>query len=913
LKKLAIYALLTLPGLFVRLHRVKTENLSNVMRDWNDSPSPVIAILLRARNTLRLFPRRPVRGTARLTTAKVMDYVQAQRLGTLMSAIEADAENRQATSMSQHELSELAERFHPVGNAHDDVDDIVPPEHTADAAFTDADLAAAITRLPMNSSAGASGWTFYIIRKLFESESNSIKAGAEADANVGVGLLRRFLVTITAGTIDDFALRKLNTSRLLFVPKSGGGNRPIAIGDSLLRLLLRVINAKYAADVGKLLEPLQVAVGTSGGCEIMAALAQNSFSKRDHTLALDLHSAFNQVWRRSIATGLRNYAPGLLNLFKKLYGRPSELRSNAKEGRAVVVGQSMRGCKQGDPLSMLYFSVAIHDWLRSVNDLVNARHAALAPNITPFTIGYADDIALGGDPAILCSCMPDITNTLRAETGLRVTAHKCKLIGADPYVQPEGLPPIPSSDEGGILVGVPIGTDFFQREECARLLAAAAQGATHVTNAAAIPAQVKFALLFKCVNARPQYLTRNVHPGLLNDSLQAFDAAIDASLSRIVGTHLDPHRGQLRGLPLTHAGCGIRRHQGSESIHAFNTRINLISVFLRSYNHVVSAMSQVLEALAAREPIPFPHNDLPNHPVSSINEEHNTLFNMVVAGISGEYDGPAKVAWLRSGMHAGAADTTYTASGKFLLWAGGLDKRWHMEDPVFTSALRRRLCIPETNTNMLCPHAHRHHPIGANMNLASCFGHVILCTPAEGVTGPIISRHTYICNAMFALLRTLIPGEGPPPPQALSKEVIVGRRPNNADIKADIVFVENHDQATATRFVLDVTIVEPFNRHGVGLPNAGAAVAAAAHDKRTSYAPVIRGEPNTVFVPFALDSNGHIGTEATEFLNRLKLNRPGFGSRIKPFIQEVSHHLAKQTAIASVAGMAAAYQALWHH
>jgi hypothetical protein len=162
------------------------------------------------------------------------------------------------------------------------------------------------------------------------------------------------------------------------------------------------------------------------------------------------------------------------------------------------------------------------------------------------------------------------------------------------------------------------------------------------------------------------------------------------------------------------------------------------------------------------------------------------------------------------------------------------------------------------------------------------------------------------------LLRTLIPGEGPPPAAALSKEVIVGQRPNQTDIKADIVYVENHDQAVATRFVLDVTIVEPFNRHGYGHPHTGAAVAAAAVDKRVDYAPVIR-QANTLFVPFALDSNGHIGKEATDFLNRMKLTSPAFGSRIKPFMQEISYHLAKQTATAAEAGVAAAYHALWHN
>ena len=691
------------------------------------------------------------------------------------------------------------------------------------------------------------------------------------------------------------------------MPKVNGGNRPIAIGDSVLRLLLRVLNAKYAGTIGKRLEPLQVAVGTSGGCEIIAALAQHSFSNHDYTLTLDLHSAFNQVWRRAIAEGLVIHAPGLLRIFKSLYGRPSELRSNTTEGRSLLVGRSMRGCKQGDPLSMLYFAVAIHAWLRSVNTLVIDRHAELAPDTTSFAIAYADDIALGGNPDVLCSCLPNISDSLSTTTGLRVTTNKCKLFGLDPNALHEE-PALSISHEGSVLVGVPIGTDAFQRAHSTRIIDDAGRGASRVANAT-IPAQVKFALIAKCVNARPQYLCRNVHPYALNDTLAWFDREIDAALERIVGAPLDPHRAQLRGLPFSHAGCSLRRHKGSESINAFNNRVNLVSLFFRSYNHVVPAMQHVLDALSAREPIPFVHHDPLNHPVSTIKEEHNIILMMVQSGIEQEQDGLAKLSWIQSGTHTGAADTTYTASGKFLQWSGGLDLRWHMANNIFVSALRRRLCLPETNTPLACPHVHQHRPPGSHVNLADHFGHQLTCT--VGITSGVHNRHNYICGSLSDLLRSDPLGDGPVPANVVAREVDVGHKPDGTVLRADVIFTENHNQQNAIRIVIDVTVPEPYNRHGIGrLP--GAAVEHAAIGKIADYAAVAR-EPNTVFVPFALDSNGHIGSHATSFLNRLKQGNPAYGPRIKHFLQEVSFHLAKQTAVAAEAGRAAAYQALWHH
>jgi hypothetical protein len=574
----------------------------------------------------------------------------------------------------------------------------------------------------------------------------------------------------------------------------------------------------------------------------------------------------------------------------------------------MLVGTSARGCKQGDPLSMLYFAVAIHGWLRRTNDLVVARHAQLAPAVTPITSAYADDIALGGDPVALCSCLPIITETLANSTGLQVTVNKCKLFGAGEFAPPLDVLNVPISNEGSILVGVPIGTENYQRNESARILEEAARGARLVTESSLVTAQTKFALISKCVNARPQYLSRNILPAIIAESLMHFDGAVDHSLERILGALLGPHRAMLRGLPFAYAGCGLRRHQGAESIQAFNSRNSLVSLFLQRHN-VVRPMQLALDAMSVREPIPFPQYE-PNHPVTSLREMHLTQFSMVLANVEQEPDGSVKAAYLRSGLHQGPAESTYTASGKFFAWSGGLDKRWHMTDNIFVNAFRRRLCLPESNTALMCPHMDQHDPAAQHVNLAANYAHTLLCR--IGTPQAITDRHKYIVTALSNLISSCcFPENVPLPVNAISPEVIVGNRADGAAIKADLVVAENVNHQYQTRVVIDVTIVEPNNRHGVGRVESGAAVAAAAADKNEIYAP-IRAQANTLFVPFALDSNGHIGAHATGYLNRLKEINPLAGSRIKHFIQEVSYHLAKQTAIAAEAGRAAAYHAVWH-
>ena len=912
IQKLAIYSILILPGLFVRLQRVKTDRLGDVLRELNDSVSPVLAVLTRARQTLLVYPRRPNRGPARLNKSKVDDLVKAQRIGALMNALEANAEGLQARTKPLAELEELTAKFHPEGNDKDYVDNIHAPPDVAAASFDAMELASAITKLPMGSAAGASGWTFHLLRSVYEGEARKVLAGVEAVENIGLGLLKRFLSTITMGTVDPFVLRKLNTSRLAYIPKSNnGGDRPLAIGDSILRLLLRVLNAKYAPDVGRKLEPLQVAVGTSGGCEVMAAMAQHSFSHRNATLTLDLQSAFNQVWRSAIAVGLRDHAPALLPIFKLLYGRPSELRSNAKEGRAMLVGQSMRGCKQGDPLSMLYFAVAIHAWLRSVDTLVNERHAATAPESIPFTIGYADDIALGGDPAVLCDCMPVISATLKDQTGLLITTGKCKLLDAGEFVNPVGQDlGFPIVHDGTILVGVPIGTEAFQRTESERLLTKAATGARVVSETNLVSAQAKFALLALCVNSRPQYLCRNIRPQLIAGNLRDFDLAIDNSLESILGARLGPQRAILRGLPLSHSGCGIRRHEGAESINAFNSRVKLVTTFFQSFNQASRAMLRAYDALSALGTVPFTQLDLTNHhPVTLLKEVHLNQYSMVLANFESESDGQTKSAYLKSGLHLGAADSTFTASGKFLLWSGGPDHRWHMPDSIFINATRRRLCLPESPFDLMCPRIDLHDPPGSHVNLATNYAHTLLCR--VGTPQAIVNRHTFITGALLDLIQFCYTGNGPVPVNHTNREVPVGHRPDGSIIQADIVHMENSNQPNQIKYVFDVTIVEPNNRDGIRRPVAGAAVETAAAEKFADYDPVMR-QPNTVFIPFALDSNGHIGKSATAYLNLLKQRNPAAGSQIKHFLQHVSYHLAKQTAIAAEAARSFAYQRVWN-
>ena len=80
-------------------------------------------------------------------------------------------------------------------------------------------------------------------------------------------------------------------------------------------------------------------------------------------LSIDFSNAFNSVRRKKILQGLEKYCPLLIPFFQWSYSDPTELR----DAHGLRCCKSETGTRQGDPLSMLYFAVSIHDTLLEIN------------------------------------------------------------------------------------------------------------------------------------------------------------------------------------------------------------------------------------------------------------------------------------------------------------------------------------------------------------------------------------------------------------------------------------------------------------------------------------------------------------------------------------------------------------------
>ncbi|KAL0225172.1 hypothetical protein RCL1_003084 [Eukaryota sp. TZLM3-RCL] len=160
-------------------------------------------------------------------------------------------------------------------------------------------------------------------------------------------------------------LVELKASRLIALEKQGGGVRPIAIGESLTRLLACCVFNRLKREAAKYLEKFQWGIGVvDGAASAVHALETLLYNQPDSVaVMLDFSNAFNAVNRTSIFQSLLNSSiPGFLPSFYSMYHQPSKLLFNSNSI------DSASGVKQGDPLGPLFFCMALHSILKEFTE-----------------------------------------------------------------------------------------------------------------------------------------------------------------------------------------------------------------------------------------------------------------------------------------------------------------------------------------------------------------------------------------------------------------------------------------------------------------------------------------------------------------------------------------------------------------
>ncbi|CAI5509122.1 unnamed protein product [Closterium sp. Naga37s-1] len=176
------------------------------------------------------------------------------------------------------------------------------------------DLRELLKRCPNGVGAGPSGTCF-----------EHLKDPALASEEVLILLAQ--IISYLLSTFQSQAVRDLLLpSRLIALEKPGGGVRPIAMGEAILRVVAKAALRELAQTIREYFLPVQFGVAVTGGAECIVHSVRSLLQEDESRVALqlDIENAFNSVERPAFFQALsQSSLLSLLPLVRTLYDGPA--------------------------------------------------------------------------------------------------------------------------------------------------------------------------------------------------------------------------------------------------------------------------------------------------------------------------------------------------------------------------------------------------------------------------------------------------------------------------------------------------------------------------------------------------------------------------------------------------------------
>lgn len=498
----------------------RRHNLANIIKKRTDIDTSESVDDLPARLESRSKKRDTAATLAATVKAKVED-------GNIKAAIRILCSEDKPATDNEATYTKLLER-HPVpppgrGPAPD-------PHNINAIQVTEEVVLKAIQTFPAGSSGGPDGIRPQHILDLV----NCRESGPAL-----VKSITAFVNCLLDGKCNPAVMPILFGGQLIALEKKTGGVRPIAVGYTLRRIAAKCANMYSTAILADYLQPIQLGVGISGGCEA-AVHATRRFMESmpaDHCVVkLDFTNAFNCLRRDSMLEAVLQRTPGIYKFCHLAYSQPSVLSYN---GRSIL---SSEGTQQGDPLSASLFCSTIHPLLSVMkSDLV---------------LGYMDDVTLGGSVAQVAM---DVATIRRKgeEIGLQLNDMKCECISCSgSTTEPAFKHFLQMDPQNATLLGAPLITgkamDSTLDKRCNDLSRA-------ISRMNSITAHDALVLLRASFSAPKLLHTLRSSPTAGHPALEAFDDKLRSGICSITNTDLTDNQWLQASLPVRNGGLGIRR------------------------------------------------------------------------------------------------------------------------------------------------------------------------------------------------------------------------------------------------------------------------------------------------------------------------------------------------------------------
>ena len=781
--------------------------------------------------------------------------VELAREGALGKAVRALSSNgiHMPSEDTNHALLHKHPQTIPANDARDDLE----PEHQAQRTphippVTPLEIRNTIKRFPRGSAAGGSGLTPAHLRELTISPDSNAEGGL-------IDALAAFATFMLRGKGPARYASWFAGAPVTPLRKADGGVRPIAVGETLRRLVAAIALSRITEKVKQHVGPHQVGVCTKGGAEATIHAVRDLVNQLGHKpdvalLQIDLNNAFNRVSRRAFIRETTKHFPELTPWVTYCYGP----QTTPHLWTPSFSFRSVQGVQQGDPLGPLLFSLALQPILNKVTDAMTTTTTSTGTNPSSALVSfYLDDGVLLGTHRNIQKALTILESPTAKTYGLHLTMTKSHLwwptppSTADRNAYPSNLPI--QTGTGTMVLQAPIGTNDFvatRAQEQAKTKAQSLRPLTDLDDA-----HVTFALLRTCFGAtHMNYMLRTTPSTLTRQACQTYDAAT-ADVTRFLagGVLSDATLAEMR-LPVRlfspespHFGTGltatekIRHAAYLSSITSFyGLSRKLVKardlMALHENHHATAAHTFIKSQLAQDDPplrtleqIETSGNSYSQHHLSDI--IHKATIRRLELGCA------RTIAFRQSLALPGAKDWlrcdptpafgTHISNHDFHLWFAYYARR-----PLFNTSPTPR-CIRSRCTKPMDRYG----------------DHLLVCTnAAKTAFSPIIRRHDQQVRLLAADLRRC----------ARSPRVephLYNTRDRQASSRPDILALGDHGGED----ILDIAFAHLFcspdrirrNRHSRTLT-----LNDSTNDKYRQHAELARSMPGSKIIPITLSVTG---------------------------------------------------------
>ena len=166
-----------------------------------------------------------------------------------------------------------------------------------------------------------------ILVKMFENLQHMLGRQTAESGRRLLSALTSLVNIVLAGNVPSYACGALYGASLCALNKKGGGIRPVAIGSAFRRLPAKLAARYGQAALSEYLRPVQLGVGTPGGCEALVHAAREFVSSTSRAadqptvlVKVDLTKAFNSVDRANCLSEIRDKCPQIYPMMRQGYG-----------------------------------------------------------------------------------------------------------------------------------------------------------------------------------------------------------------------------------------------------------------------------------------------------------------------------------------------------------------------------------------------------------------------------------------------------------------------------------------------------------------------------------------------------------------------------------------------------------------